>query len=83
MIDVDCLMANMGQRSECVELAVQAAEKEAHDAAREVAALQQDKQDLAATVEQLQSDLEAEHKLNEEMHDILATFRRQHSGPPA
>ena len=58
----------------------QVAEKEREDATRSEEALRQDKQDLAATVEQLQADLEAEHKLNEEMHDILSTFRRQHSG---
>lgn len=61
--------------------AVQVVEREMQEAVREVGVLQQDKQDLAATVEQLQADLEAEHKLNEEMHDILATFRRQNSGP--
>lgn len=60
---------------------MQEVEEQLKSAVREGEALQQDKQDLAAAVQQLQADLEAEHKLNEEMHDILATFRRQHSDP--
>lgn len=60
---------------------MQEVEEQLKSAVRESQALQQDKQDLAAAVQQLQADLEAEHKLNEEMHDILATFRRQHSDP--
>eukprot|EP00892_Ulva_mutabilis_P002352 jgi/Ulvmu1/12117/UM084_0043.1 len=59
----------------------QEAEGQLQRAKREAEALEQDKRDLGAAVQQLQADLEAEHRLNEEMHDILATFRRQHSDP--
>lgn len=71
--------AQLRRDAEAAAARLAVVEREAAAAAGEAEALRADKADLAAAVQQLQSDLEAEHKLNEEMHDILASFRRQHS----
>jgi uncharacterized protein YlxW (UPF0749 family) len=60
--------------------AVQELEKELQEAAEEVQDLLREKQGLAQAADALQCDLDAERKLNEEMQDILETFRIDAAG---